>query len=385
MKQRKLLILTVVGFVAGGLLAEEQNRPNRLMVKGNPLSIVNTVRTGYDDNPYRNEDSDGSFFIEDSLDLAYRAALSARTDASIKVRLNADSDDEDNGFYPNVHGVLNHAVSPRLLLQFFDTLRRGNRNGDVDNENERADYWNNKVGLNADYVLTSKDRLGVSASHQFEDNDNISDIYDYVRYNVGASWSRELLPDRTQLSLNYDRAMIDYDKLSDYDADSVYGKIGHTFNPNWNGYALAGATYVTRDGRDNTAEPKFGAGLAWLPSPRTRLSVDGSYSYEQTDNSEYSGQTQTEVSLGVEHDLTARITLKSAFRYRHSDYDDDDRNYGWDEGDTEDDRYEWDTRVSYKINRINFVELGYKYAEKDSDTSDDWDQNRVSIGWRVEI
>ena len=43
-------------------------------------------------------------------------------------------------------------------------------------------------------------------------------------------------------------------------------------------------------------------------------------------------------------------------------------------------------RFQYKVNRINFLELGFRHREKAYDYGDrDWNQNIVDIGWRVEL
>jgi hypothetical protein len=42
--------------------------------------------------------------------------------------------------------------------------------------------------------------------------------------------------------------------------------------------------------------------------------------------------------------------------------------------------------LTYKLNRMNFIELSALHREKDSDITDSsWAENRVSVGWRLEL
>jgi hypothetical protein len=376
MKKISFLIPVLAGAIFGQVFAEGES----------PVSVINTVRVGYDDNPYRNARKDGSLFIEDVLDVAFRAALSERTDFMTKMQLRLDSDDREKGFYPNIYGKLSHSVSSRLLLQLSDTLKTGSRNGDVGNSDDRVDYWRNTTELTADYILNDKTRLGASVGHTEEDDDPGANRFDFSRNDFGVSVSRELQPQQTSLGLYYYRSLVNYDENPDYDMDSVYAQLTHTFSPEWNAYVLGGATRTDRTAnKKDSTDPKVGVGIAFLPSPRTEISADVSVSHAQTDNTNYGGQDDREIRFGVRHDLTGRITLTSTLSYRNSQYDTQDYTGTGTARDTEDDRYDWDTRLRYKLNRMHSLEAGYKYARKESDTTDNWTQNRVDLGWRVEF
>jgi hypothetical protein len=42
-------------------------------------------------------------------------------------------------------------------------------------------------------------------------------------------------------------------------------------------------------------------------------------------------------------------------------------------------------RLSYKLNRIHFLETGIRHSKIDRDAGEDWEQNVVDVGWRVEL
>src|SRR6056297_891703 len=118
MKKQKLFIAIFVGLTAGHILAENDR----------PFSIINTLRVGYDDNVYRTSaNEEESAYIADIIELAFRAALSDRTDLTFKSQFVYRSDDDENNFYPNLYAILTHSVSPRLLLELSNKVQSNSK------------------------------------------------------------------------------------------------------------------------------------------------------------------------------------------------------------------------------------------------------------------
>lgn len=359
--------------------------------------------------------------MTDIIDLSFRAALSDRTDLMVKSQLNVLTDTGDSQLYPNLYVMLNHSVSPRLLLRLSEYYRSGDKSGSgsstaSNDNNDRYDYFYNKVEGSADYVLTGRDHLLGTLSHEMLQHDTEIDSLDYTTIGGTVSWKRELIQQRTYATLNlgqrrttYDNQPVDtatrvhLDDQAYFDATDLSAGLNHTFNPNWLGYFEAGATYVQphfSDARDlrypppeffdeaeneKSVNPLFRGGLTYTPSPRTRLTGDITQSYQASDNDGYGGQNTTELALGAQHDITAKLMVKATARFANVQYDSQDSTTGNPTDETED-RMDLELRFTYKLNRMNFLELGLRHSESDQSEGDDsYKQNVVDIGWRVEL
>ncbi len=406
MKKRKLFIPILAGLIVGQIFAEG-NRP---------FSIINTLRFGYDDNVDREEDGSGSAYVEDIIDFAFNASLSDRTDLVVKSRVIFKTDDE-NKIHPNLYAVLSHSVSPRLMFRLSERFRSADKTSGT--SGERHDYYKNDLGASATYVLTQKDRLELSLNHQIRVHDEEIEDDDSTTMSAGISWMRDIRPQRTRSKLNLNVRTTEYDKRrpvdvydtfidvhdgteSGYSAADLTLEVNHTFNPQWQGTIEGGVTYVMPDKRDythftpapifvpadNSARfvPIFKLGATYSPSPRTRLTGNYSHTYSESDDSYYVGQTQDEFRLGVQHDVTAKLMAKATARFLSTEYDEDDNETGRSGDRSNGERMDLEFRLTYKLNRLNFLEMGIKHSEKSYDDGDgDWEQNMFDVGWRVEL
>ena len=408
MSKCKLLIPVLVGLVAGQLFAESER----------PFKVVNRINFGYSDNIYRSPDREAGTFVTDVVDFSFRSAFSDRTDFTLKSQLTVLNDDGGMDLYPNLYAMLNHSVSPRLLLSFSEYFRSGDKSGtDVNaaDKNKRYNYFLNRAGASADYVLTRKDRLIGSANYEMQQHDKEIETLDRTTVDAGLTWSRELSPQRTFSTLNLRQRRIIYEKLlaegqvpldAYTDETEMSAGLTHTFNQQWQGNIEAGATYsqpwaddftyndtllgLTTVSQDNVAtlSPLFRAGMVFSPSPRTRLSGNFSLSRQASDNDTYGGQNSTELSFAAQHDLTAKLMAKATVRFANTTYDAQENITVNSTKRTErtEDRMDLEFMLIYKLNRMNFIELSALHREKDSDITDSsWAENRASVGWRLEL
>lgn len=381
MKKKKLLLPILIGSMIGQLFAEGER----------PFSVANTVRFGYNDNLYRNDNDKSSFYVTDIVDLAFRAAFSERTDMTVKSQLTLLDDDGGSEIYPNLYAMLNHSVSPKMLLRLSEYYRSGEKSGSgtVAAKNERYNYYENRVKGSADYILNEKNRLETSVGHSIlrnEDDKKSGLNLDYTTVDAGTSWKHDIAPQRTYSVVNLRERWTEYENRdSSYDATEISAGLGHTFNKEWQGNIEAGVTHVRPDEKgaenENTINPLISAGLTYSPSPRTRLSGNFTSRYEESGDNRYGGQTSHELLFGAQHDLTAKLMAKATARFSRVEYDE---NASANKS-TEEDRMDLEFRLTYKLNRINFLEAGVKHSAVDRDTGDDWEQNMVDVGWRVEL
>ncbi len=426
MRKRKVLIPVFVGLIVGQVFSEG-NRP---------FHISNTIRFGYTDNVAREKDKKASNYVTDTIDLSFNAALSDRTDLTVKSQINLKTDTE-NDIYPNIYALLSHSVSPRLLLRLSEYHKRGEKST-AERESTssgagRHNYWENRLGLTATYVLDVKNRLEFSVNHGVKKHDKEIERMDSESVDVGVSWEREWIPQRTTTRLNLRQRWVEYDERmketpevdlggtkywleydrSDESIDSteLTVELKHTLNPNWQARVEGGVTYSRPDYRDARAysqtlpappvqepnipadnkarfNPLFNMGLIYSPSPRTRVTGDYSYQYRASEStSQYGAETVNNFTFGVQHDLTAKILVKAVARYRISEFDQKDSTIPQEETHGKSvEELLLDLRLTYKLNRINFLELGLKHRELDNHgAGEDWDQNMIDIGWRVEL
>jgi len=376
MKKRKLLVPILAGLIIGQIFAEG----------GRPFSIINTLRFGYDDNVERDGGS-GSAYVEDIIDFAFNASLSDRTDLVVKSQVKFRSDTENN-LYPNLYAVLSHSVSPRLLLRFSEYYRSGDKT--TGSSGGRENYFINKLGVIATYVLTEKDRLELSLDHRIRRHEEMIEDEDSTTIEAGISWARDIRPQRTRSKLSLRQRMVEYDnRESSYDATEASLEVNHTFNQQWQGTVEGGFTHICPDfpaPADNKArlEPLFKLGATYSPSPRTRITGDFIQRYSESDLSTHGGKTSREFRFGVQHDVTAKIMAKALARFVDTEYSQSDDEAGVGKADEE--RFDLDFRLTYKVNRLNFLEMGLRHSEKIYDDGvGDWEQNMFDVGWRVEL
>jgi hypothetical protein len=386
MKNKKLIVSVLIGMLAGQIFAEGDR----------PFTIINTLRVGYDDNVYRTtNDQEKSAYIRDIIDLSFRAALSDRTDLTFQSRFDYNSDKEQN-FYPNLYAILTHSASPRLLLKLSNKFESNSTTSAT--RSGKYNYLINTLSFVPSYVLDSKNSLSTPVSYAIKRHEQIAEQLDYDTVSAGVTWKRQLVPQQTWAALSLSQKMIDYiNRDSKNEITFASATVSHTFNPTLQGKLGAGVTYnqsdfsiqlpggssrtITSDG----VNPYFIAGLVYSPSPDTRFTADVTQQYQESDSQLYAGKNTQSLSLGFQHDFTARIMGKATASYARSDYDNQD-NEVVNKNDLSEDYVQLGVRVNYKVNRNNFIELGLTRREKMYDNGNlDWDQNRVDIGWRVTL
>lgn len=381
---KKLIIMAVLaGLMAGHLFARDQRS----------ISVINNLQFGYSDNLYRNTNNEESFFVKDVINVAFRAAFSARTDFMAKSRFELLDDAEGAEFYPNIYAMLNHSFSPRLLLRVTDYHRSSERSGAVGSlgNDVRYNYFYNRAGASANYVLNAKNRLELSGGYSVKQyDDEAAELLDTTVADVGFGWSKEIAPQRTRSTLQAGYRWIDYDnREASLDMTDLSALLGHTFNQEVHGTLQGGITYVTRDfpamvSSDSSVHPLVNAGLVYSPSPQTRFNADVGYSFGESDDTSYAGQTTAELRLGAQHDITAKLMGRVTARFANNDFDSEDRDAGGSQ-DSEEDRMTLEVKLAYRLNRINFLELSVKHTRKERDPGTNWDENRIQLGWRVEL
>jgi hypothetical protein len=363
-----------------------------------PITVQNSIRVGYDDNVYQQEDEHGTGYITDIINISAKFNFSSRTDMLLywqpEFNYRFDADPEFVT-YQDLYGRVNHAVSERMFLEVSNRLRYQDKDAQSGNvsRTDQSYFENNTMG-SLDYTVSSLSQVTVGGGYKFREWDD--DDYgkgiannNFEQWQVNTSYIRQLMQNRTQavIGLNY----VDHDyegSRGGYKATTVYGGADHIFNPNMNGNIRAGATFATTDhasGDSDNTSPYLQTGLEYNPSARTMINGTLGYSVQMSEQSVYNSQNQLSAAIGVRHDLTAKVSLSSSFRYIYSNYDSDYSRVGGLSGSAEDNYLVYSIRGSYQINRMNFIDAGYEYTDRNSDDFYDYDRNRVDIGWRLRL
>ena len=409
-----LLAIPVVGRAAEGQL---------------PFDVVNRLRLEWDDNIRQVEHNpDSSFKVIEELQFSVDLNLE-QTFVSLRYRPSFvwwDNRPEDKrDFHHAFDLVLNHKFSPRFSLSMKDTFRIAElpeliEDGAVVRENN--DYKYNSIDGTFSTVVRPNTRLDLSGRYVLlrYDDDDVADREDYDQYIVGLSLQHAIVPE-TMVAGDVRYQTIDYDSALNRDSDStqVGGMLQQEFSPNLLGNLRAGYEYKDLDQSNQSSDesPYGEASLTYLPTPLTRITGGAGYSLYETDVYPFSSQTRTRIFGNIAHDLTAKISLYLSGVYTHGKYDGDDLPEGAKLGDLpakvvqdlvpnatqaqldtplsqsfidslsdkSEDIYQVSARITYKVNRANWLEASWQYSKLDSDLREDFERNRVSVGWKSQL
>lgn len=383
-----------------------------------PWHIYNRLRLEYDDNVYLSEnDTQDSINVIEQMEFHVNLSLE-QTSFGFRYRPSYvywfDREPDDTDFNHEVDLVLNHDFTERLSLSLIDTFRasqlpelidRGTRVRDND------DYVYNSLSGTLSYLLQPATRLDASARDIMlrYDEQDIADREDYDLYVGGLTVRHQFIPetavsgDLRYETIAYEGGMVPFDldgdglieageeipNNRDSDTLSLGGGIEQTFSPNFLGNLRAGWQQKSFDSdQDDENSPYGDASLTFLPSPKTRITTGVGYSLFEADVFPFNNQERTTVSASIAHDLTARVSWSLSTSYTRGDYSTDNLPEEVDPDtvtDGTEDIIQLSTRVSYKINRSNWLEAGWQYTDLDTDLRESYERNRLDVGWRVEL
>ncbi|NLG35585.1 MAG: outer membrane beta-barrel protein [Lentisphaerae bacterium] len=399
MKQIRTLIVAGMTFaLAASALAASAS---------SPVHVNNRLRLGYDDNVYQSDGSEGrpdktdSFRIIEELEVLVNLNLE-RTYLGLRYRPTlmwySDRDDDDSDFMHNLDLNFLHNFSPMLSLSVSDSLLYSQmpelQSEDFIVREDDDNYLNNLVGT-LSYKVRPTTRVDVSGRYillRYSDDSPAKDANNYYSV-VGGLTIRQQLASLTTVNgdLRYQSVVYDEaDENSNRDATSLFAGLGleQTFTPQLIGNLRAGmeSRSYDDDTYDDNTQPYGEVSMTFLPSPATRITGAASYSIYEADVSRYMSQNRTYFSLSLAHDFTAKWSFYASSAYSLNQYDAD---YAMDAGlpDADEKTMLVSARLTYRVNRINWLEAGWQYVKLDSDVDGrvSYDRNRVDIGWKIQL
>ena len=376
-----------------------------------PIHLNNRLRLGYDDNVYQageataadgstvTHDETDSFRIIEELEMLVNLNLQ-RTYLGLRYRPSfiwySDRDDDDSDFLHDVDLNFVQKITPALVLSISDTLR-ASQLPELQDENyvvrAKDDNYYNSALATLSYNVRPETRLDLSGRYillRYTEDANENDNYYSA---VGGLTLRQQLASRTTLMGDLRYQTVVYDEAEEAynrDANSVFGGLGveQTFNPKLLGSLRAGVEQRMYDNAaaDDNTQPYGELSMTFLPTPATRITTAASYSIYESDVAAYLSQNRTYLSLSFAHDFTTKLNFYLSGAYSLNQYEAD---YALETGavDADENSFLLSARLAYRINRINWLEVGYQFIKLDSDlvNRESYDRNRFDIGWKIQL
>lgn len=381
-----------------------------------PIHVNNRLRIGWDDNVYQvDSPSTSGLSKQDSFRIIeeIEALVSLnfeRTYLGLRYRPSliwySDRDNSDTDVLHDLDLNFIHNFSPTLSLSLSDTLRASQLpelqdsnyvvRQDDDNIYNAAiatlSYTlrpETRIDLSGRYIILEytesdyQDGSGQTVSH---DNDNYYTLVGGLTLRQQLAGLTTLMVDGRYQSVVYSDAAKDFNR----DADSFFGGLGleQTFSPQLIGSLRGGVEHRVYDNNiyDDNTQPYAEISLTFMPSPATRITGAASYSIFESDVTSYLSQDRFYASLSLAHDFTAKLSFYLSGAYSLNSYDEKYSMYdGLEDGD--ENTYLISMRMSYRVNRINWLEAGYQFVMLDSDVTnrESYDRNRVDLGWKIQL
>jgi len=361
--------------------------------------INNRFRVEWDDNIYQaeNDKQDSWKFVEE-LELMVNLDL-ANTFVGLRYRPAfvywTRRDNQNTDFQHDFDLVFNHAFTPRLALSVTDTLRRGMLPELQDGTTvvrEEDDFTYNIANATMSYMLQPQSRLDFAGRYTLlrydsspaKDNDN------YDIFSGGLTLRQIFTPKTTGLG-DFRYEWVQYDGI-DRDSQSLYLGLGaeQNFSRQLTGNARVGYQRKTFSDDDISAQnaPYAEGALTVLFTPTARLSGGIGYSMFESDIFPYANQDRTQAFLSFAWDITAKISSYLSGSWTHGRYKGDEavineQTVYADDG--SEDIYQLGLRGTYKLNRNNWLELGWQYTDLDSDLRGPFKETRLDAGWKVQL
>ena len=133
------------------------------------------------------------------------------------------------------------------------------------------------------------------------------------------------------------------------------------------------------------SSPYADASLTVAFTPATRLTAGAGYAMTEAGVYPYVNQTRLSSFASLAHDFTARLSAYASASYVTGDYDEEETLVEGDYPGGSEDYVQFSARASYKIGNRNWIEAGWHYVDLSSDLREEFDRNRIDIGWRTEI
>ncbi len=371
-----------------------------------PVDVVLNLRVENDDNVFTTGDGVGvdkqeSLKLIGSADLVLDTEQGAsyfglRYSPSYTWYDDRPGDSSDVGHEFDLS--LRQKLTPRSNLYVKDTLRVSEEPELVSEDvvfRNNNDYLYNSFNLSYDNQLVPEKttlRLDGRYAMMSYDTASVADISDYDQVSVGADLLQRVAP-HTDVGAQVRYTDLDYEaSIRDSQSTQVGGLLTRMINPRLQANLRLGYEYrKADDALEQTAHaPYLDLSTVYLPARDTRVTLGAGYGYDKSPVSFFAQQTRTSVYGSLSQRISPALSLNLNAALFFGTFDRDDATSAFDPAtnrDGDENATQLGARLTYQVNVRNSVEASYQYTELDSDvrTADDYDRNRLSLGWKYTL
>ncbi len=357
-------------------------------------SVSNRFSVGYDSNLYSSPDEKSGMVYRDAVNMSLTAS-SERTALQVFYKptftYSPNKSHGDFEVYQDFIGQLSHELSDRHVLRVKDTYRF-REDEDVINSGDADDsYWKNNFDVSLDTAVSDQSRLtfGVGSEIKRYTDDDTGVDKDYDMWTFSGAYSQELTEKTfAMLNLKYSKQDFTDSRIKDgTDITTASGGVNHQLNKDLALEVYAGAQYVQSKFTnskydDNKWVPYFDSKLTYMFSPRTSVSGFATYSYNPgTTLDSATGSESLRYGLSAKHNMTAKLSFNVSATRSQETYD-----KAYNQGVRDDNNYtEYASKATYKLNRSNSLDLGYKFRRSTNSETEKYDRHNVEAGWTVKF
>ena len=377
------------------------------------IQLNNTVTFGYDDNYYQSKTNKTSTFalVEQPellasinrentyFGLRYDPSFTWYSSTNIQRRYT---------FQHAFDANWNQTLSPRLNFTLAEIFRAAQQPELLDRNNAMVfpnqSYIENSLNGTLGIQLRESLRLDFSGRAYLLDysEKDVGTNANYTIYSGGAALRQEFgKATAVSLSFNDDNTIYKDANIRGANTASAGVGIDHTFNPRLLG-SIGGGWQLKSfqlDSINGQNSPYWNFSLTYIFDPRLRLTAGAGYSLWEADVGNYASQERLSGFASLAYDMSARLSLYLSGGVTHGTYLADQvaipgnvimggANQTSVTGQTAeyggvDVIYQASVRLSYQINRHNWVDANYGYTTLNSDLRPDFDRNTYSVDWRI--
>lgn len=368
---------------------------------GNPnlIEVSSYLSLEYDDNVYEQEtDEQDSYKIVEDIDF-----MMTLDNEPTFLTLNyspafvwwSDRDPDDTDIHHSFDVIFGHEFTPRVTLGLKNNFRIAEQPEEIlrgTTVRENNDYTYNQTSGNLGIMIAPRTQVELGGRYSFLAYEEDAVAVDQDRDILAAGLTfRQRLNAKASLSADYRKEIVSYDNddtadLRDLDSDFIglgYEQVeGALIGILRAGYQMQSYEDESIDEQD---QPYFDVTLAYAFTPRTRLTLGLAFSMLESDVSSFASQDRTVATASLTHQPTGKIRVIASSSYRLADYKEETRVANSTVLDGEETALQLGLRVSYALNARNALEFAYSMMDVESDIREDFERNRISLGWRLDI
>jgi len=393
MKSNNFLFACFAMASASGIaMAQSEGSPNL-------IEISSYLSLEYDDNVYEQETGEqDSFKVIEDLDF-----MMTFDNEPTFLTLNyspafvwwSDRDPDDTDIHHSLDLIFGHEFTPRVTLGLKNNFRIAEQPEEIARGvtvRENNDYTYNQTSGNLGIMVAPKTQVEIGGRYSLLYYDEDAVAVDQDRDIVAAGITlRHRLNAKSSLSADYRKEIVAYDNqdtadLRDLETDFIglgYEQIeGALIGILRAGYHMQSYEDENVDEQD---QPYFDVTIAYAFTPRTRLTLGAAYSMIESDVASYASQDRTILNASLTHQPSGKIRVILTGSYRMAEYNEETRVDNNAAIDGEETALQLGLRLNYALNARNSLEFVYSMLDVESDIREDFDRNRISLGWRLDI